>query len=85
MRNFVRKNMHLSCRPSIQASKRRQALMNVNSLTSTPAQDEADLAFNPSFSPRSSDVTLYSDDEVWESDNTNNDIGVSSIDIGGED
>ena len=30
MRNFVRKNMHLSCRPSIQQSKRRQALMTAN-------------------------------------------------------
>ena len=30
MRNFVRKNMHLSCRPSIQQSKRRQALMAAN-------------------------------------------------------
>ena len=27
MRNLVRKNMHLSCRPTIQQSKRRQALM----------------------------------------------------------
>jgi len=30
LRNFVRKNMHLSCRPSIQQSKRRQALMAAN-------------------------------------------------------
>ena len=30
MRNFVRKNMHLSCRPTIQQSKRRQALMAAN-------------------------------------------------------
>jgi len=30
MRNFVRKTMHLSCRPSIQQSKRRQALMVAN-------------------------------------------------------
>ena len=30
MRNFVRKNMHLTCRPSIQQSKRRQALMTAN-------------------------------------------------------
>ena len=30
MRNFVRKNMHLSCRPTIQQSKRRQALMVAN-------------------------------------------------------
>ena len=30
MRNFVRKNMHLSCRPTIQQSKRRQALMTAN-------------------------------------------------------
>jgi hypothetical protein len=66
------------CRPSIQASKRRQALM------ATSAQNQANLAFNPSFSPQSGVISLDSGEEVWENDNTNNDIGVSSIDIGGE-
>ena len=81
MRNFVRKNMRHTCRPSIQASKRRQALMAMS------VQDEAGRAFNHSFSPRSSVIPLDSEDELWENDyveGTNNDIGVSSIDIGGE-
>ena len=67
------------CRPSIQASKRRQALM------STSVQDEADRAFNPSFSPRSSVIPLDSGEEVWDTCLVSDDIGVSSIDIGGED
>ena len=66
------------CRPSIQASKRRQALM------ATSVQEEADRAFNPSFPPRSSVISLDSDEDVWDTYLVSDDIGVSGIDIGGE-
>lgn len=79
MRNFVRKNMHLSCRPSIQQSKRRQALMAAS------AQDEAEVLFEGEISQRNGDVdhdcdhVLDSEDGLW--DDTLSDIGTSSISI----
>lgn len=73
MRNFVRKNMHLSCRPSIQQSKRRQALMAAS------VQDEDERDFNTSFSQRNSDVQLDSEDGLW--DDVLSDVNCSSISI----
>ena len=68
MRNFVRKNMHLSCRPSIQQSKRRQALMAAS------VQDEAEVLFEGEISQRNSDVLLDSEDGLC-------DISCSSISV----
>ena len=74
--------MHLSCRPSIQQSKRRQALMAAS------VQDEAERDFNTPFSQRNSDVdhdcdhVLDSEDSLWE--NVLNDVSCSSISIGDE-
>ena len=73
MRNFVRKNMHLSCRPSIQQSKRRQALMAAS------VQDEAEVLFEGEISQRNSDILLDSEDGLW--DDTLSDIGTNSISI----
>ena len=79
MRNFVRKNMHLSCRPSIQQSKRRQALMSAS------VQDEAEVLFEGEISQRNSDVdhncdhVLDSEDGLW--DDTLSDVSCSSISI----
>ena len=93
MRNFVRKNMHLSCRPSIQQSKRRQALMSAS------VQDEVEVLFEGEIYQRNRDVLLDSDGDVgytttyydeisemnWEGAHARmDDIGVSSIDIGGD-
>ncbi len=73
MRNFVRKNMHLSCRPSIQQSKRRQALMAAS------VQDEDEHDFNTAFSQRNGDVQLDSEDGLW--DDVLSDVNCSSISI----
>ena len=100
MRNFVRKNMHLTCRASIQQSKRRQALMAAS------VQDEAEVLFEGEIPQRNGDVQLDSDGDVgytyakvgytttyydeisemnWEDAHARmDDIGVSSIDIGGD-
>ena len=68
MRNFVRKNMHLSCRPSIQQSKRRQALMAAS------VQDEAEVLFEGEISQRNATFVLDSEDGLC-------DISCSSISI----
>lgn len=68
MRNFVRKNMHLSCRPSIQQSKRRQALMAAS------VQDEAEVLFEGEISQRNAAFVLDSEDGLC-------DISCSSISI----
>jgi len=73
MRNFVRKTMHLSCRPSIQQSKRRQALMAAS------VQDEDEHDFNTSFPQRNDDVQLNSEDGLWE--DVLSDVNCSSISI----
>lgn len=68
MRNFVRKNMHLSCRPSIQQSKRRQALLAAS------VQDDAEVLFEGEISQRNSDILLDSEGSLC-------DISCSSISI----
>ena len=79
MRNFVKKHMSRPCCPSIQQSKRRQALMAAS------VQDEAEVLFEVEISQRSSDVdhdcdhVLDSDDSLW--DDTLSDIGTNSISI----
>ena len=60
MRNFVKKHMFKTCRPTIQQSKRRQALM------ATSVQDEDEHDFNTSFPQRNGDVQLDSEDGLWE-------------------
>ena len=73
MRNFVRKNMHLSCRPTIQQSKRRQALMTAS------VQDNDEHDFNTAFSQRNTAFVLDSEDGLW--DDVLSDVNCSSISI----
>lgn len=73
MRNFVRKNMHLTCRANIQQSKRRQALMAAS------VQAEAEVSFEVEISQRNAAFVLDSEDGLW--DDTLSDIGTSSISI----
>lgn len=74
MRNFVRKNMHLSCRPSIQQSKRRQALMAAS------VQDEAEVLFEGEIYQRNGDVD-HNCDHVLDCEGGLWDISCSSISI----
>ena len=60
MRNPVAKHFRKVCRPTIQQSKRRQALM----AASVQYEDEHD--FNTSFPQRNGDVQLDSEDGLWE-------------------
>ena len=76
MRNFVRKNMHLACRPSIQQSRRRQALM------ATSVQDNDEHDFNTSFSQQNTAFVLDSEDGLW--DDVLSDVNCSSISVGDE-
>ena len=69
----MKKHMSRSCRPSIQQSKRRQALMAAS------VQDEAEVLFEVEISQRNGDVQLDSDDSLW--DDTLSDIGTGSISI----
>ena len=73
MRNFVRKNMHLSCRPSIQQSKRRQALMTAS------VQDNDEHDFNTAFSQRNTAFVLDSEDGLR--DDVLSDVSCSSISV----
>ena len=73
MRNPVAKHFRKVCRPSIQQSKRRQALMAAS------VQDEDEHDFNTSFPQRNGDVQLDSEDGLW--DDVLSDVNCSSISI----
>ena len=73
MRNPVAKHFRKVCRPSIQQSKRRQALMAAS------VQDEDEHDFNTAFSQRNGDVQLDSEDGLW--DDVLSDVNCSSISI----
>ena len=73
MRNPVAKHFRKVCRPTIQQSKRRQALMAAN------VQDEDEHDFNTAFSQRNGDVQLDSEDGLW--DDVLSDVNCSSISI----
>ena len=73
MRNPVAKHFRKVCRPTIQQSKRRQALMAAS------VQDEDEHDFNTAFSQRNGDVQLDSEDGLW--DDVLTDVNCSSISI----
>ena len=73
MRNPVAKHFRKVCRPSIQQSKRRQALMAAS------VQDNDEHDFNTAFSQRNGDVQLDSEDGLW--DDVLSDVNCSSISI----
>lgn len=73
MRNPVAKHFRKVCRPTIQQSKRRQALMAAS------VQDEDEHDFNTSFPQRNGDVQLDSEDGLW--DDVLSDVNCSSISI----
>ena len=73
MRNPVAKHFRKVCRPTIQQSKRRQALMAAS------VQDEDEHDFNTAFSQRNGDVQLDSEDGLW--DDVLSDVNCSSISI----
>ena len=73
MRNPVAKHFRKVCRPTIQQSKRRQALMAAS------VQDEDEHDFNTSFPQRNDDVQLDSEDGLWE--DVLSDVNCSSISI----
>ena len=73
MRNPVAKHFRKVCRPSIQQSKRRQALMAAS------VQDNDEHDFNTAFSQRNGDVQLDSEDGLW--DDVLSDVSCSSISV----
>lgn len=73
MRNPVAKHFRKVCRPTIQQSKRRQALMAAS------VQDNDEHDFNTAFSQRKGDVQLDSEDGLWE--DVLSDVNCSSISI----
>lgn len=73
MRNPVAKHFRKVCRPTIQQSKRRQALMAAS------VQDEYEHDFNTSFPQRNGDVQLDYEDGLWE--DVLSDVNCSSISI----
>mgnify|MGYP003451181990 FL=1 len=73
MRNPVAKHFRKVCRPTIQQSKRRQALMAAS------VQDEDEHDFNTAFSQRNGDVQLDSEDSLW--DDVLSDVSCSSISV----
>ena len=73
MRNPVAKHFRKVCRPTIQQSKRRQALMAAS------VQDEDEHDFNTAFSQRNGDVQLDSEDGLW--DDVLSDVSCSSISV----
>ena len=73
MRNPVAKHFRKVCRPTIQQSKRRQALMAAS------VQDNDEHDFNTAFSQRNGDVQLDSEDGLW--DDVLSDVNCSSISI----
>lgn len=74
MRNPVAKHFRKFCKPSIQQSKRRQALMAAS------VQDEAEVLFEGEIPQRNSDILLDSEDGLW--DDTLSDVSCSSISVG---
>ena len=73
MRNPVAKHFRKVCRPTIQQSKRRQALMAAS------VQDNDEHDFNTAFSQRNGDVQLDSEDSLW--DDVLSDVNCSSISV----
>ena len=73
MRNPVAKHFRKVCRPTIQQSKRRQALMAAS------VQDNDEHDFNTSFSQRNTAFVLDSEDGLW--DDVLSDVNCSSISI----
>ena len=73
MRNPVAKHFRKVCRPTIQQSKRRQALMAAS------VQDNDEHDFNTSFSQRNTAFVLDSEDGLWE--DVLSDVNCSSISI----
>ena len=73
MRNPVAKHFRKVCRPSIQQSKRRQALMAAS------VQDEDEHDFNTAFSQRNGAFVLDSEDSLW--DDVLSDVSCSSISV----
>ena len=73
MRNPVAKHFRKVCRPTIQQSKRRQALMAAS------VQDEDEHDFNTAFSQRNDAFVLDSEDGLW--DDVLSDVNCSSISI----
>ena len=73
MRNPVAKHFRKVCRPSIQQSKRRQALMAAS------VQDNDERDFNTSFPQRNTAFVLDSEDGLW--DDVLSDVNCSSISI----
>ena len=73
MRNPVAKHFRKVCRPTIQQSKRRQALMAAS------VQDEDEHDFNTAFSQRNGAFVLDSEDSLW--DDVLSDVSCSSISV----
>ena len=73
MRNPVAKHFRKVCRPSIQQSKRRQALMAAS------VQDNDEHDFNTAFSQRNTAFVLDSEDGLW--DDVLSDVSCSSISV----
>ena len=73
MKSPVAKHFRKFCKPSIQQSKRRQALMAAS------VQDEAEVLFEGEISQRNSDVQLDCEGGLW--DDTLSDVSCSSISI----
>ena len=73
MKNPVAKHFRKVCRPTIQQSKRRQALMTAS------VQDNDEHDFNTSFSQRNAAFELDSEDGLW--DDVLSDVNCSSISI----
>ena len=73
MKNPVAKHFRKFCKPSIQQSKRRQALMAAS------VQDNDEHDFNTAFSQRNTAFELDSEDGLW--DDVLSDVDCSSISI----
>ena len=73
MKNPVAKHFRKFCKPSIQQSKRRQALMAAS------VQDNDEHDFNTAFSQRNTAFELDSEDGLW--DDVLSDVNCSSISI----
>ena len=76
MKNPVAKHFRKFCKPSIQQSKRRQALMAAS------VQDEAEVLFEVEIPQRNTAFVLDSEDGLW--DDILSDVSCSSISIGDE-
>ena len=76
MKNPVARHFRKFCKPSIQQSKRRQALMAAS------VQDEAEVLFEVEIPQRNTAFVLDSEDGLW--DDILSDVSCSSISIGDE-